>query len=182
MAKTNLKNYTVQEKLNKMDVDLIDVVCSPDADNQGAQAAGDLLFQVTEIPNAVAVPGGTALLQSVVAVSSGEIETGAFDLVFTSNGTALVDESGNAETGDVVTTSSSDIDSPASVAEGHCGVVSFNSLTQISTTAAVGDEHNLGIVVKAEEGSTSIYVYGIVQNTADYNEGRLLLRVGLVKD
>ena len=182
MAKTNLKNYTVQEKLNKMDVDLIDVICSPDADNQGGGVAGDLLFQVTEIPNAVSVPGGSALLQSVVAVSSSEIETGAFDLVFTSVGTALVDESGNAETGDLVTTASSDIDSSATVAEGHCGIVSFNALTQISTTAAVGDEHNLGIVVKAAEGSTSIYVYGIVQNTADYNQGRMLLRIGLVKD
>ena len=61
MALTNLHNYSVQEKLNKMDVDLIDVVCAPDADNGGAGTVGDLLFQVTEIPNAVAVKGGSAL-------------------------------------------------------------------------------------------------------------------------
>jgi len=182
MAQTNLHNYSVQEKLNKMDIDLIDVVCAPDADNAGAGTSGDLLFNVTEIPNAVAVKGGSAILHSVVAVSSGTVVTGAFDLAFTSDSTALVDESGDAETGDIVLGGSSDIDATAAVIEGHLGFVSFPSLTQVSTLAAVQNQNNLGIVCKAASDSTSLYVYGIVKNTTDYVEGRLVLRLGFIKD
>ena len=61
MAQTKLHNYSVQEKLNKMDVDLIDVAMTTDAD-----ATGEVLALVTEIPNAVSVKGGTAILQSAV--------------------------------------------------------------------------------------------------------------------
>ena len=39
MAETKLRKFTVQEKLNKMDVDFIDVTVSPDEGNTGAMAA-----------------------------------------------------------------------------------------------------------------------------------------------
>ena len=164
-----------------MDVDLIDVVCAPDEDNGGAGTVGDLLFQVTEIPNAVAIAGGSALLHSITAISSGTVVTGGFDVVITSDSTALVDESGDAETGDAVT-ASPDIDSPASVIENTLGFVTFGSLTTVSTLAAAATKSNLGIVCKAESGSKSLYVWGIVNNTTDYAEGRLLLRLGFIKD
>ena len=181
MAITDTKKYTVQEKLNKMDVDLIDVAISPDVSNGGAGTVGDLLFLVTEIPNAVAVNGGSSILQSVVAVSSGTVVTGAFDIVLTSDSTHLIDESGNAETGDAVT-ASPDIDSPATVIDGTLGIVSFPSLTTVSTLAAVGSVQNIGMVCKAESNSTSLYVWGIVQNTTDYAEGDMVLRFGFLKD
>ena len=60
MAKTELHNYSVQEKLNKMDVDVIEVDVTAEADG-----AGDILYVPYEIPNAVAVPGGTCLIQSI---------------------------------------------------------------------------------------------------------------------
>ena len=59
---------SADKKLNQMKIDLIDVAISPDVSNGGAGTVGDLLFLVTEIPNAVAVKGGSAILQSVVAV------------------------------------------------------------------------------------------------------------------
>ena len=62
MAKTNLRDFTVQEKLNKMDVDVISV----DVAVQSSQSL-DLMYEPTEIPNAVAVPGGTCIIQSVTA-------------------------------------------------------------------------------------------------------------------
>ena len=181
MAETDIFKYSANERLGKMEVDLIDVVCAVDEDNGGAGTVGDLLFQVTEIPNAVAVNGGSALLHSVTAISSGTVVTGAFDIVITSDSTALVDESGDAETGDAVT-ASPDIDSPASVIENTCGFVTFGSLTTVSTLAAAATKSNLGIVCKAESGSKSLYVWGIVNNTTDYAEGRLLLRFGFIKD
>ena len=169
------------KKLGQMNVDLIDVAISPDVSNGGAGTIGDLLFLVTEIPNAVAVKGGSAILQSVVAVSSGTVVTGAFDIVLTSDSTALVDESGNAETGDAVT-ASPDIDSPATVMDGTLGIVNFPSLTTVSSLAAVGDKQNIGMVCKAASGTRSLYVWGIVQNTTDYAEGDMVLRFGFVQD
>ena len=47
MAKTNLRDFTVQEKLNKMDVDVISV----DVAVQSSQSL-DLMYEPTEIPNA----------------------------------------------------------------------------------------------------------------------------------
>ena len=169
------------KKLNQMNIDLIDVAVAPDAGNTGAMIAGDLLFLVTEIPNAVAVKGGSAILQSVVAVSSGTVVTGAFDIVLTSDSTALVDESGNAEPNDAVT-ASPDIDSPATVIDGTLGIVSFPSLTTVSTLAAVGSKQNIGMVCKAASDTRSLYVWGIVQNTTDYVEGDMVLRFGFVQD
>ena len=169
------------KKLTQMNVDLIDVAVSPDVSNGGGGTVGDLLFLVTEIPNAVAVKGGSAILQSVVVVSSGTVVTGALDLVFTSDSTALIDESGAAETGDAVT-ASPDIDSPASVIDGTLGIVSIPSLTTLSTLAAVGHKQNIGMVCKAAAGTRSLYVWGIVQNTTDYAEGAMTLRLGFVQD
>ena len=71
MAQTNIKKYSTEERLNKMDVDLIDVTVSPDVSNAGSPAAGDALWLLTEIPNAVSVEGGTSILQSCCAIIAG---------------------------------------------------------------------------------------------------------------
>ena len=57
MAETNLTKYTAQEKLNKMDIDLIDVTLTTTAE---AHADNEAISQSIEIPNAVAVNGGAA--------------------------------------------------------------------------------------------------------------------------
>ena len=61
MAKTDTHKYTVQEKLNKMDVDVISVSVTV-----ATNAANDLMYVPVEIPNAVSVPGGTCIIQSIV--------------------------------------------------------------------------------------------------------------------
>ena len=48
MAQTDLRKYTVQEKINKMDVDLIDISATLTGDG----TSGDLMFDTTEIANA----------------------------------------------------------------------------------------------------------------------------------
>ena len=65
-----------------MDVDLIDVTVSPDEGNTGAMASGDLLFTVTEIPNAVSVEGGTAILRGNLAPDGCVIKQTAADPKF----------------------------------------------------------------------------------------------------
>ena len=65
MAETKLRQYAVVEKLNKMDVDLIDVTLTTDGE---AHADNDVIAQSIEIPNAVAVKGGSAIIQSIMDV------------------------------------------------------------------------------------------------------------------
>ena len=179
MAETELRKYAVIEKLNKMDVDLIDVTVEADVDNAGAGSTGDLLFKVTEIPNAVAVKGGTAILQSCVAIIETPGATGAFDVVITSSSTAITEASdGSAmETGDSVAAG----DNTFAELDATCG---FFSITNAFDAGVVtmGDKKNIGMVCKAESNSKSLYVWGIVQNTTDYAEKDIVLRLGFVKD
>ena len=178
MAETNIRKYAVIERLGKMDVDFIDVTVEPDVDNAGAGAVGDLLFKATEIPNAVSVLGGTAILQSCVAIISPMI-TGAFDIVITSASTALTEASDSSamETGDAVSAG----DNTLAELDGTCGFFSITNSFDAGVVA-IGDKKNIGMVCKAEASSKSLYVWGIVQNTTDYAEGDIVLRFGFVKD
>ena len=63
MAETILTERTSQAKLNSMAVDLIDVTLTTDAEAHGNN---DVIAQSIEIPNAVAVEGGSAIIQSII--------------------------------------------------------------------------------------------------------------------
>ena len=181
MAITDTKKYTVQEKLNKMDVDLIDITVKPDADNGAGMAAGDFMFPAVEIPNAVAVNGGTAILQSCCAIIQGGdddgADTGAFDVVITNDSTTLQHAGADIDTDDDMAS----VTSALAVMDGTCGFFSITNAFDAGIVAS-GDKKNIGLVCKAASDSRSLYAYGIVQNTADYNEGDIVLRFGFVKD
>ena len=179
MAETKLRQYAVVERLGKMDVDLIDVTVSADSDNAGSSAAGDLLFKVTEIPNAVAVNGGRAILQSCCMIVDESGLTGAVDLVITSSSTALTEASdGSAmETGDAV----SGGDNTLAELDETCGFFSITNAFDAGVVT-IGDKKNIGLVCKAESDSKSLYVWGIQQAAADYNQSSIVLRFGFVKD
>ena len=166
MAETKIHGYTVQERLGKMDVDLIDISISVDAD-----AAGELLGDTTEIANAVSVPGGSAILQSAVLISS-KVLTDQVDIVITSDSTSI---------GTIGATLSGVSTTTSAVADGISGFFSITNLSDIGVVA-MGDKKNIGMVCKAEAGSKSLYVWGIVQNTTDYAEKDIVLRLGFVKD
>jgi len=182
MAKTNLKKFTASEKLNSMSVDLIDVTVAADSDNAGTSAAGDLLFKVTEIPNAVSVVGGSAILQSCCVIVDESDATGAIDLIVTSDSTALI---GDSSAGDTSATETGDtmaaVTSALSVMDGTCGFFSVTNAFDAGVVA-VGDKKNIGMVCKAASDSTSLFIYGIQQSSADYNQSSIVLRLGFVKD
>ena len=175
MAVTNLHKYTVAEKLNKMDVDIIDITVSIDAANTGAYADGDLLFPLTEIPYAVAVKAGSAILQSASIIITGSAdgsETGAFDVVIASDSTAL---------GIIDNVALNTNDSTSAVMDGIAGTFSITNAIDMGVVS-VGSKQNIGMVCKAASGSTSLYAFGIARSTNDYEEGSAVLRLGFVKD
>lgn len=180
MAKTDLRQYTVVEKLNKMDVDIVDITVNIDAANTGAYAAGDLLFPLTEIPYAVAVEGGAAILQSASIIITGSAdgsETGALDVVITSDSTVLTDGSGVLADNVALNTATN----ASAVMDGIAGTFSITNAIDMGVVS-VGSKQNIGMVCKAASGTTSLYCFGIAQSTNDYEQGSAVLRLGFVKD
>ena len=176
MAQTNLHNYTVQEKLNKMDIDIIDI--TPVLTTDGT--SGDLMFDTKEISNAVAVKGGSGILQSVVAVVSdnatdesgdGANITGSWKLVITSDSTSI------GTVSDVVGADTS----TRAVLDGVCAIVDITNVTDHGYFG-VFSKQNIGAVVKAASSSTSLYAYGITNSTNDYNGSTITLRLGILRD
>ena len=158
MAQTIIHKSSVQEKLNRMDVDLIDVTVSADVDDAGSSAAGDLLFKVDDA------------------------EVGAIDFVITSDDTALI---GDSSAGDTSATETGDtaagITSALAVMDGTCGFFTISNGFDAGVVT-LGSKNNIGMVCKAASDSTSLYVWGIQQSVADYAESSIVLRFGFVKD
>ena len=166
MAKTQLHNYTVQEKLNKMDIDLIDVdpVCEA-----ASNADGDVIFTFTEIPNVVAVNGGASLLHSVQLLDDDD-NGGKIDLVFQTDDTTLgtlgaaVSES-DANAGDIL------------------GYVQLETYFD-GINWQISSKTNIGLVLKAASGTKSLYVAGVNRNgdAQTATAAGIHLRIGVIKD
>ena len=177
MAETNLKKYSVVEKLNKMDVDLIDVEITLDAD---AFTDGNILFQPTKIENAVAVPQGTSVLHSVcgivenAALASGDgTDTDSMHLFITSSKTTTGFAAANA--------AASGGTAAYAVMNRFCGQVTINNYVDAGRQA-IGSVQNVGMVCKADADSKDLYVWGMATGTNDYDSGTLMLRFGFIKD
>ena len=167
MAQTELHKYTVAEKLNKMDVDLIDVDLLTDT---AAIADNQIISDYVEIPNAVAVNGGSCILQSITLIDDGD-QGAAMDLVFATADTDLGTLNENVSDDDT----------------GAGGILGFVTLSSYFDGVAwqVATKNNIGLVLKAAAGSTSIYVAAVNRsggNVDDVATDDLHLRLGLVKD
>ena len=176
MANTDIFKYSTNERLNKMDVDIIDI--APTLTGDGT--SGDLMFDTTEIANAVSVNAGTGILQSVVALvtdhatdtsDDGSNITGAWKLVITSDSTSI------GTVSDVVGADTS----TRAVLDGICCIVSMSYVTDHGYFG-VFSKQNIGAVVKAAASTKSLYAYGITDSANDYNGATITLRLGIVKD
>jgi len=166
MAITNLQKYQTQERLGKMDVDLIDVdpVCEA-----ASNADGDVIFTFTEIPNAVSVDGGSCLLHSVQLLDDDD-NGGKIDLVFQTDdttlggiGTAVAESAANA--GDIL------------------GYVQLETYFD-GIAWQMSSKTNIGLVLKAAAGTQSLYVAGVNRNgdAQTATAAGIHLRIGVIKD
>ena len=168
MAETGIRKYAVVERLNKMAVDLITVTLTTDAE---AIANGEIIAQSIEIPNAVSVMGGSAIIQSAILLDEDD-EAPAVDLVFSSANTALGSDEGEAV---------SITDANARNIQGFVNVSSYTDL--IGSQVAV--KTNIGLVVQAASDSKSIYVHAINRSGGNYTPAATTdfkLKLGIVKD
>ena len=168
MAETNLREFAVIEKLNKMDVDLIDVTLTTDAE---AHADNDVIAQSIEIPNAVAVKGGSAIIQSIMLLDE-DNEAPAVDLIFQTDNTALASDEGEA------------INISDANARDILGFVNVSNYTDL-IGCKVAVKSNIGLVVKAASDTKSIYVHAVNRSGGTYTPAAttdLKMRIGIVKD
>tara|TARA_R100001530_G_C4310019_1_gene152751 strand:- start:704 stop:1258 length:555 start_codon:yes stop_codon:yes gene_type:complete len=159
------------KKLNQMKIDLIDATLTTVA---GAVATDEVVSQGIEIENAVAVKGGIAIIQSIV-LNSDDAETPTLDLVF-SQVQDDISSGLSATIGD-----DEDIDSLGASVLGHVSISNYTNLVDCVTAT----KSNVGLVIKAVAGSTSIYVHTINRSGANFTPTAvddLHLRLGIVKD
>ena len=174
MAETSLRKYAVIERLGKMDVDLITV--TPVISASGTDAAGELLFDSTEIPNAVSVLGGSAILQSV-SVFSLDDNKPSIDLLFYQ----VTQDFGTA--GTAITGTMSAAESDSAILLGHVAITNWTILA--NADAHLATKTNIGLVLKAAAATRSIYMAGIVRSAATSAWGattNIDIRLGIVKD
>ncbi len=166
MAETNLRGYSIDGRLNKMDVDIIDV--DPTCEAAG-NADGDVIFTFTEIPNCVSVDAGSCLLHSVQLLDDDD-NGGAIDLVFQSDNTTL-----------------GSIGAAVSESDANAGdILGYVSLTTYFDGIAwqMSTKTNIGLVLKAAASTKSIYVAGVNRSGSSQTAtaAGIHLKIGVIKD
>ena len=161
----DIHKYTVQEKLNKMEADVIDV--SVDV---ATSAANDIMFEPTEIPNAVSTPGGTCIIQSIVSHCP-TADDQSYNLFISDSITALHD----SKDGPL------NADEAAGILTAIQGVVPIPAGYAVGTADHVASVSSIGMLAKAASGSTSLYVWG-ASITGDTISTTFNLKFGIVKD
>jgi hypothetical protein len=174
MAQTNLQGSTVQEKLNKMAVDLITVI--PTVQTGSTDADGDLLFDALEIPYAVSENGGTSILQSVNVFHKAD-ETVNFDLVFFQ----VTQDLGTAGAALTWGGSSETTNADNAVLLGHVNISDWCDLVDVQ----IATKTNIGLVLQAAAGTKSIFCAGICRGAASGDHDATTnvdIRLGIIKD
>tara|TARA_R100000808_G_C2131477_1_gene140612 strand:- start:924 stop:1511 length:588 start_codon:yes stop_codon:yes gene_type:complete len=140
---------------------------TPTITEDSAYADGDSLFNATEIPNAVRSDGGTSKLLSAYVVDE-DSQVAVWEMIFTQKATNFAN-SGMHNTADVTFDNA--------VASNICGFAVINgdtdsldidnfkmqqTLTGIAPPSTGHPAISLPILLQAEEGSTSVYVQGVI--------------------
>jgi hypothetical protein len=176
MARTSLVGRTAREKLNSMAVDLIDVTLTTTA---ATHADGDVISQSIEIPNAVAVTGGSAIIQSIYLQNTDDsIESPALELIFAAENTAIT-----SDISDAIEVTDSNL--VAAVVQGSTTITNWSTLAPSSDPNEFAVKTNIGLVVRAESDSRSIFVHTVNRSGGDFTPsgtGKLTARIGIVKD
>ena len=168
MADTDIFKYSTNERLGKMDVDVITL--TPDTATEEC-LAGDVIFQADELPNMVSVDAGTCMVHSI-GVLDDDDNGQAIDIVF-------MDTTGLLDAGD----DGGSIDAAdGAIPDAIIGVVQITSYFD-GIAWQYGYKTNIGLVLKAPASSKSIYVAAVNRGTtATWTAAGLRLQIGVIKD
>jgi hypothetical protein len=146
--------------------DLIDVTLSLDT---SAYASGDVLADTQEIANAVRIDGGRGILQSLTVLD--EDDQGLeFDLIFLRANKSLGTENSAPNISDA---NARDI----------IGVVNVSADDYVDLGGCrIATVRNIGLLLEAVAGSTSLYVGAITRGAPTYSASGIKIRIGLLWD
>ena len=172
MAETNLRGYSIDGRLNKMDVDILTV--TPTIETSTIDA-NDVLFNPVEITNAVSVEGGRSLLHSVCLIdqTNTSVDAGvSIDLVFTQDSTNLG-------------TLDAAVSCADTVLDGIIGIINVSADDyKDMINGQIATKTNIGLVlIGASATSKSVYVGGVIREAGTARAADAIdLRIGVIKD
>lgn len=143
------------------------VTVTPTLDTN-AYTSGDLLFDSTEIANAVRANGGCAILQSVTAIDKDDQKL-AMTLLFAD---------ANTDFGTANSAPDPD-DTEAATVLGHVAIATGDYVDLGG--ASVACIRGLGLLLKAGAATTSLYVAAITGGTPTHTASGLVLKIGLLR-
>ena len=163
---------TADKKLNQMRVNLVKAELTTLA---GAISNNEVVSQGVTLSDAVSVNGGHGIIQSIT-LNNADTEMPVLDLVFTQVSTAIADNLSEAVGNNV-----GDLDDTLAAVLGVVTIADWSNLVDSTICTRI----NVGLVIKAAEGSRDIYVHAINRSGADFTPTAtddLYLRVGIVQD
>lgn len=167
MAETHLRQYSVQEKLNKMHVDLIQRITDID---EATYSDGDLMAEQEYISKAAATKSGCCILQSITAIDTSDTG-GAIRIIITDTAADLGTVGGAVNAADAA-------------ADNSMAIVDLNNWVDIGG-AKVCTKGNLGIVMRTTSTSKDLR-FGVVNvSGGDIVIGSgedIIFNFGVVKD
>tara|TARA_R110000824_G_scaffold198987_1_gene383018 strand:- start:347 stop:856 length:510 start_codon:yes stop_codon:yes gene_type:complete len=169
MALTDLHKYTVAEKLNKMDVDLITI--NPTIETSTIDK-DDNLFLSTEIPDAVSVKDDCSILQSICLIDTTDtsVDEGVqIDLIFSQNKANLGALDGAVTAADTLL-------------DDILGIVSITNYVDM-VQGQIATKNNIGLVLKPVDASKSVYIHGVIREAGTARAANaIFIRLGIIKD
>ena len=172
MAETDIFKYSANERLWKMDVDVITV--TPTIETSTIDA-NDVLFNPVEITNAVSVNGGKSLLHSICLIdqTNTSVDAGVeIDLIFTQDSTNLG-------------TLDAAVSCADTVLDGILGIINIGSGSYVDMiNGQIATKNNVGLaLIGASTSSQSVYVGGIIREAGTARAADAIdIRLGIIKD
>jgi len=146
------------------------VTITPTLDTN-AYTSGDLLFDSTEIANAVRVNGGTCIVQSITIIDKDD-QLKAMKLIFADAATDF----------GTVNSAPDPDDTEVATVVGHYEVSIDDSANNIDLGgASVHCHRNVGLVLKAGAATTSLWVAGMTMGAPTHTASGLVIKLGILR-
>ena len=174
MAQTNLYKYSLQERDNKKELDVITVTLTTDAETIGDNK---VIAQSIEIPYAFSIPAGRSMIQSIVLLD--EVATGpAVDILFSSASDAITQDEGKSIGEDV-----SNLDTAFANFVGHVNIVAGDWVDMFDSKLAT--KSNIQLAVHGASDSTSLYCHVVNRSGGNWvatATTNMKMKIGILKD
>ena len=167
MGDNILTKYTVQEKLNKMNVEIFSITPTTYA---GAVGDNNVIFADHEIENFAMEDGGKGIIQSIVILD--DDDNGAAMDIFIHTRSGAVGTEGSAVS---VTTSV--------LIQSIKGVIPITTYSD-GINWQIGHKENIGTVIDCTSSSRSVFLTAVNRSggSKTYTASGLVLKIGVIRD